>query len=239
MAYDVLCRIADGLDVPRGYLGLTYDGETAAFLSAADRPDADQTDADLDEVGALLAHAAEVAVGMEAGPAGRAGPPPARPARPCPAAGRARTSTRSRPSRRRCARWTTGTAAAPAARRSSHRPAGCTSCSTPTPPRRCAAGWCSPSADLDNLAGWTSFDVGLFGAARGYFARALTQARRAGDASLMPTSSTAPAGCICTRASPGGAAVLPARQDRGRGVPLLRDARHALGERGLGPRRPR
>jgi tetratricopeptide (TPR) repeat protein len=41
------------------------------------------------------------------------------------------------------------------------------------------------SADLDNLAGWTSFDVGLFGVARGYFARALTQARRAADASLI------------------------------------------------------
>ena len=41
------------------------------------------------------------------------------------------------------------------------------------------------AADLDNLAGWTSFDVGLYGPARGYFARALTQARRAGDASLV------------------------------------------------------
>jgi tetratricopeptide (TPR) repeat protein len=41
------------------------------------------------------------------------------------------------------------------------------------------------SADLDNLAGWTSFDVGLYASARGYFARALTQARRAGDASLV------------------------------------------------------
>jgi hypothetical protein len=41
------------------------------------------------------------------------------------------------------------------------------------------------SADLDNLAGWTSFDVGLHTSARGYFARALTQARRAGDASLV------------------------------------------------------
>jgi transcriptional regulator with XRE-family HTH domain len=24
MAYDVLCRIADGLDIPRGYMGLAY-----------------------------------------------------------------------------------------------------------------------------------------------------------------------------------------------------------------------
>src|SRR5256714_8173570 len=67
MAYDVLCRIADGLGVPRGYLGLAYDSETAAFVGAAAGADADQTD--LDEVAALLAHAAEVAVGMDAGPA--------------------------------------------------------------------------------------------------------------------------------------------------------------------------
>jgi transcriptional regulator with XRE-family HTH domain len=37
MAYDVLCRIADGLGVPRGYLGLAYDSETAAFVSATPR----------------------------------------------------------------------------------------------------------------------------------------------------------------------------------------------------------
>ena len=68
MAYDVLCRIADGLGVPRGYLGLAYDSETAAFVSATS-PDAAQREQDLDEVGALLAHAAEVAVGMQGGPA--------------------------------------------------------------------------------------------------------------------------------------------------------------------------
>ncbi|GAA3366874.1 hypothetical protein GCM10020366_71990 [Saccharopolyspora gregorii] len=29
MAYDVLARIADGLGIPRGYMGLAYDGATA------------------------------------------------------------------------------------------------------------------------------------------------------------------------------------------------------------------
>ena len=68
MAYDVLCRIADGLGVPRGYLGLAYDPETETFVTGHSAPDAgDRTD--LDEVAALLAHAAEVAVGMDAGPA--------------------------------------------------------------------------------------------------------------------------------------------------------------------------
>ena len=40
-------------------------------------------------------------------------------------------------------------------------------------------------ADLHNLAGWTSFDVGLFSPARRHFARALEQAKHAGDLSLV------------------------------------------------------
>jgi hypothetical protein len=39
--------------------------------------------------------------------------------------------------------------------------------------------------DLYNLAGWTSFDVGLRQAARAHFAHALIQARTGGDASLV------------------------------------------------------
>lgn len=40
-------------------------------------------------------------------------------------------------------------------------------------------------ADLHNLAGWTSLDVALYSAARGHFAQALVHARRAGQASLI------------------------------------------------------
>ena len=42
-------RIADGLGVPRGHLGLAYDGETASFVSAADGASAgtDATDSDV------------------------------------------------------------------------------------------------------------------------------------------------------------------------------------------------
>jgi tetratricopeptide (TPR) repeat protein len=40
-------------------------------------------------------------------------------------------------------------------------------------------------ADLHNLAGWTSFDVGRWSPARRHFARALEQARAADDASLV------------------------------------------------------
>ena len=39
-------------------------------------------------------------------------------------------------------------------------------------------------ADLHNLAGWASFDVGMYSTARGHFARAVEQAREAEDDSL-------------------------------------------------------
>ncbi|MDQ1294562.1 MAG: hypothetical protein QG608_2447 [Actinomycetota bacterium] len=40
-------------------------------------------------------------------------------------------------------------------------------------------------ADLHNLAGWTSLDVGLYRPARRHFAEAITQARQAGEPSLL------------------------------------------------------
>jgi transcriptional regulator with XRE-family HTH domain len=40
-------------------------------------------------------------------------------------------------------------------------------------------------ADLHNLTGWTSLDVALYSAARGHFAQALVHARTAGQASLI------------------------------------------------------
>jgi transcriptional regulator with XRE-family HTH domain len=62
VAYDVLCRIADGLGVPRGWLGLAYDDVTASLLgtvSAHISPEANEQP----EVQELLGHAAEVTVG--------------------------------------------------------------------------------------------------------------------------------------------------------------------------------
>ncbi len=184
MAYDVLCRIADGLGVPRGYLGLAYDSETAAFVAATSPRDAGHED-DLDEVAALLAHAAEVAVGMDGGPAALRWTAPRETGTPVPervgvrdveqiealtlalrgldsghGGGACREAVVAQ------SRWVHQLLHADAPDQVRHRLA-------------------LASADLDNLAGWTSFDVGLHAAARGYFARALTQARRAGDASLV------------------------------------------------------
>jgi transcriptional regulator with XRE-family HTH domain len=185
MAYDVLCRIADGLGVPRGYLGLAYDDETHAFVAVAVGPAMTGDGADFDEVAALLAHAAEVAVGMEDGPAARRWTAPREAGTPLPhrvgsgdvdqieaitsalrgldygqGGGTCREAVVAQ------ARWVHQLLHADAPGDVRHR-------------------LVLASADLDNLAGWTSFDVGLYAAARGYFARALTQARRAGDASLI------------------------------------------------------
>jgi hypothetical protein len=185
MAYDVLCRIADGLGVPRGHLGLAYDGETASFMSAADGAGAGDPRIELDEVAALLAHAAEVAVGMDAGPAALRWTAPREAGTPLP--------------RRVTGGDVDQIEAITAALRVLDYGQGGGAC------REAVVAQCRwvhqvlqvdaaddvrhrlvlASADLDNLAGWTSFDVGLFGVARGYFARALTQARRAADASLI------------------------------------------------------
>jgi hypothetical protein len=37
VAYDVLVRIADGLGVPRGWMGLAYDETTVAYIRSGDR----------------------------------------------------------------------------------------------------------------------------------------------------------------------------------------------------------
>ena len=60
MAYDVLVRIADGLGVPRGYMGLAYDEVTAARVAATrEAPEAEESE-DVKRR-KFLAHAAAVA----------------------------------------------------------------------------------------------------------------------------------------------------------------------------------
>src|SRR3954453_10880867 len=62
MAYDVLLRIADGLGVPRGYMGLAYDEVTAARVAKSDEaPEAEEPENVKRRK--FLAHAAAVAVG--------------------------------------------------------------------------------------------------------------------------------------------------------------------------------
>ena len=62
MAYDVLARIADGLGIPRGYMGLAYDGATAVRVANS------TSDSQVEEDEAVkrrkfLSHAAAVTMG--------------------------------------------------------------------------------------------------------------------------------------------------------------------------------
>jgi transcriptional regulator with XRE-family HTH domain len=187
MAYDVLCRVADGLGVARGRLGLAYDPDTRAMLVAAGAQGDTDTDtgSEREQVRALLGHAAVVTMGVGDGqldPRWQAeleGPTPV-PQR----IGRTdieqieKTTLALRAMDHQygggaCrdailaqARWVgllLGVEAGEGIRHRLH----------------------VTLADLHNLAGWTSFDVGLYPAARCHFARALTQARHAGDPSLV------------------------------------------------------
>lgn len=62
MAHDVLVRIADGLGVPRGYMGLAYDESTEVALDLATAACSAQ-ESERDQVRTLLSHAANVTMG--------------------------------------------------------------------------------------------------------------------------------------------------------------------------------
>src|SRR6266852_4581641 len=62
MAYDLLVRIADGLAIPRGYMGLAYDSTTVELADDQTSHPA-QPSNEHEEVRQLLSHAAEVTVG--------------------------------------------------------------------------------------------------------------------------------------------------------------------------------
>ncbi|WP_327046487.1 hypothetical protein OG320_00835 [Microbispora sp. NBC_01189] len=180
MAYDVLSRIADGLGIPRGYMGLAFDVSSARPAApAALKGDEDE------QARRLLAHAAQVTVGAIEGDVKRWAEPLPGVATPLP--GRigmadvvqAESVTRAL----RALDYQQGggvcrdavVAQLAWSQRLLH-----TSCSPDVARRLHRA-----LADQHNLAGWTSFDVGLYGSAIDHLARALEQAKHANDPSLM------------------------------------------------------
>lgn len=62
MAYDVLARIADGLSIPRGYMGLAYDEATAVRVATSEVDPQAEEDESVKRR-RFLAHAAAVTVG--------------------------------------------------------------------------------------------------------------------------------------------------------------------------------
>ncbi|MET0132029.1 MAG: helix-turn-helix transcriptional regulator [Kibdelosporangium sp.] len=176
MAYDVLARIAAGLGVPRGYMGLAYDEETRVRVVATVD---DQTPEEAESVKRrkFLAHAAAVTMGANVFGAD-SGPWVSNPIQ-TPAPGRiGMTDVRQ-------------VEAATRALRSLDYQYGGGSCrdaviaqlswgqqmlgasATDVVKQRLHIAL----ADLHNLAGWTSFDIGLLDSARNHFGKGLELAK--------------------------------------------------------------
>lgn len=184
MAYDVLTRIADGLGVPRGYMGLAYDEATAIRVVGS----ADGRQAEEDESvkrRRFLAHAAQVTMGAAVfGP--ESGTWSAAPAR-TPAPGRiGMTDVRQVEAATRALRaldyqYGGGFCRDAVVAQLSWGQQMLESHSTEVVKNRLYVAL----ADLHSLAGWTSFDTGLLDSARGHFANALDLAKQGNNHPLV------------------------------------------------------
>ncbi|MET8778517.1 helix-turn-helix transcriptional regulator [Nocardia sp. NPDC004654] len=183
MAYDVLTRIADGLGIPRGYMGLAYDETTQTALDLA-AATCSINASEREEVRDLLSHAANVTMGTAVSEIAVWWQPFDRATAPAP--------TRIGPSDIEHVQAITAAMRAIDYR---HGGGACrdavaaqvrwaqqlleADCTVHTRQQLLLA-----LADLHNLAGWTSFDVGMYRIARRHFARALELAREGDDHSL-------------------------------------------------------
>jgi transcriptional regulator with XRE-family HTH domain len=184
MAYDVLARIADGLGVPRGYMGLAYDEVTAVRVAGAAEASSMEEDESVKRR-KFLAHAAAVAVGAHVLGDANTGSWVSNPVL-TPAPGRiGMTDVRQ-------------VEAATRALRSLDYQYGGGFCRDAVVAQ---LSWGQQMlgasaqehvkkrlhvalADLHNLAGWTSFDIGLVDSARNHFGRALELAK-SGDSEQL------------------------------------------------------
>lgn len=185
MAYDVLARISDGLGIPRGYMGLAYDPATATSLvGAADEAVEDEED-EFVKRRKLLAHGAAVMFGTAVLGADRGQWLPSPAQTPAPSkigmtdVKQVEAATRAM----RALDYQFGGGAcrdAVVAQLSwAQRLLGASSTEEVRQRLFRALG------DLQNLAGWTTFDVGLLDSSRSHFATALEFAKQSGDSSLL------------------------------------------------------
>ncbi|WP_246536080.1 helix-turn-helix domain-containing protein [Saccharopolyspora endophytica] len=184
MAYDVLARIADGLGIPRGYMGLAYDGATAMRVAKA----TNALEAEEDESvkrRKFLSHAAAVTMGAAVFGTEDSAWAPANAQTPAPTrigmTDVQQIQAATKALRDLDYRYGGGTCRdAVVAQLSWAQQLLDSTSSDPVRKQLFVA-----LADMHSLAGWTSFDVGLLDPARSHFGRALEFAKRADDDSLV------------------------------------------------------
>ncbi|WP_460704334.1 hypothetical protein [Myceligenerans halotolerans] len=179
-AHEVLVRIADGLGVPRGYMGLAYDEETADLLDLASASFSTEV---LDRMATqdVLTHAATTTMGVAPGEIGRWWQPVDRATAPGPE--RIGMNDVVRIEMLTAAMWQVDNAHGGGACRDAVAAQAC---------------WAQQLlvADMDDdvrthlfraltdlhvLAGWSSFDVGMVEPALAHLKRALELSRAGGD----------------------------------------------------------
>jgi tetratricopeptide (TPR) repeat protein/transcriptional regulator with XRE-family HTH domain len=183
MAHDVLVRIADGLGIPRGYLGVAYDESTEGILDLAAATCSIHADERV-EVRQLLSHAANVTMGTSVDDLAQWWQPLDRHVAPAPTrVGLCDVmQIEALTAAMRALDYRYGGGACRDAVAAQVRWAQ--QLLTAVHDEQTGTRLHLALADLHNLAGWTSFDVGMYSIARRHFARALEQARHAGDLSL-------------------------------------------------------
>jgi len=184
MAYDLLVRIAEGLGIPRGYMGLAHEAELQSPIAAAVTAGACGSN-EVEEIRQLLSHAANVTMGVSLEEASRWWQPFDHGSTPIPDRVDETDVIQLEHITRvhRALDYQHGGGAcrdAVVAQANYARLLLTASCTDDVRRRLQLA-----LADLHNLAGWTSFDVGLHSAARRHFAQALNQAKDGDDPSLV------------------------------------------------------
>src|SRR3954452_10254590 len=177
MAYDVLARIADGLGVPRGYMGLAYDEVTAVRVVGTKEASGTEEDESVKRR-KFLAHAAAVAVGAHVLGDADMGSWVANPML-TPAPGRiGMTDVRQVEAATRALRsldyqYGGGFCRDAVVAQLSWGQQMLGASATDVVKQRLHIAL----ADLHNLAGWTSFDIGLIDSARNHFGKGLELAK--------------------------------------------------------------
>ncbi|WP_258344734.1 helix-turn-helix domain-containing protein [Saccharopolyspora gregorii] len=184
MAYDVLARIADGLGIPRGYMGLAYDGATAMRVAKSNSgPQAEEDESVKRRK--FLSHAAAVTMGAAVFGTEENTWVPSNVQTPAPMrigmTDVQQIQAATKALRDLDYRYGGGTCRDAVVAQLSWAQQLLDANASDQVKRKLYVSL----ADMHSLAGWTSFDTGLLDPARGHFGKALEFAKQAEDDSLV------------------------------------------------------